>query len=77
MAPAETPEKPSRLRLAAVILGGALFLALLAVLPIGGFGKVLIFGGLFLFGVLSLHYFIWGRWMERVMRKDAEAAERE
>jgi hypothetical protein len=35
----------------------------LMILPTGLIGSVFVIGGVAFFGLLALHYFVWGRWL--------------
>jgi hypothetical protein len=52
-----------------LIVGGILLL-----LPTGLIGGVAIIGGVFLFGLLAVHYFVWGRWLSRELQSSESAA---
>ena len=43
----------------------------LLMLPTGGIGSVIVFGGLLFLGMIGFHYVVWGRWLTRVLREEA------
>ena len=54
--------------LVALVLAGTL----LAVLPIGLLGVAFVLGGGLFLIVIAFHYFTWGIWMTRALRKEQE-----
>lgn len=60
---------------------GAMFMSALIILgisltilvPLGFFLPVVVLGGALFIGILGLHYLVWGRWMERILREEREA----
>ena len=63
----------STVALAAILLsvGSITLLAL----PTGFIGPVMVFGGVIFFGVIGFHYFVWGRWLDQILRKEMQEAE--
>lgn len=53
--------------LAMVLVTGSI---VLLVLPIGFFGPVVVFGGWLFAGILAFHYFVWGRWLTRIVEQE-------
>lgn len=47
----------------------------LIILPTGLIGPVFVIGGIAFFGLLALHYLVWGRWIRRELQKSEESAE--
>ena len=71
MAPSGSPspkrEAVTYIMLAMVLVVGSL---VLLVLPIGFFGPVVVFGGWFFGGILAFHYFVWGKWLSRIVEQE-------
>ena len=44
----------------------------LLALPTGFIGPVLVFGGMIFFGVIGFHYFVWGRWLGRILQQEMQ-----
>lgn len=43
------------------------FSGTLLLLPTGFIGPVFLFGGMLFFGFIGIHYFVWGRWLSKVL----------
>ena len=70
--PPRAPIEPRRSRftlyLAFIIcMMGAGFLLMI---PTGFIGPVIVFGGCSFFGVIALHYLVWGRWLDRLIKEE-------
>ena len=70
--PQESPPRASNTLLTVIMLlvigmvcGGTL-------LMVPTIGPVLVLGGLLFFGMIGFHYVVWGRWMTRVLREEAQ-----
>ena len=51
---------------------------LLLLLPTGFIGPVIVVGGFVFVIVIGVHYFLWGRWLTRLLAEDARTkAERD
>ena len=62
------PPKGSRLSAIAalaILVLGSCFLLLLP----GLIGFAIVLGGLVFFGVIGIHYFVWGRWLGEILRR--------
>ncbi|MEQ8789837.1 MAG: hypothetical protein RIC55_26320 [Pirellulaceae bacterium] len=69
--PPEEPQRgPSWLSLFLATLLGLIAVATLFFITNGVLGGVIVVGGV-IFAITALHYFVWGRWLERTIR-DAE-----
>ena len=58
----------------AIILTGLVGLAIvvtLTFLTLGSFGPVLLIGFL-MFALVGFHYFVWGWWLQKVLRREQE-----
>jgi len=42
----------------------------LLIIPAGFIGQVIVFGGIIFFGIVGLHYLIWGRWISRILEEE-------
>ena len=72
--PSRLPNSPPRrgswftvlLALIACMMGAAFLL----IMPTGFIGPVMVFGGLIFFGVIGLHYLVWGRWISKIVQEE-------
>ena len=71
-APAERDAKSSPLSIILALLAGTVISAILALLTFNVFGVMLLVVAC-LFAFIALNYIVWGRWLQRTIRKDAEA----
>jgi hypothetical protein len=75
--PVTKPSLPTRQRspLTTAMTIVAVFLTALGslwLMPLTGLiGPALIFGGLLFCGLIGFHYFVWGRWMTRILQEEA------
>jgi hypothetical protein len=42
----------------------------LLMIPTGFIGPVIVFGGCCFGGVIALHYLVWGRWLDRLIKEE-------
>lgn len=42
----------------------------LLIIPTGFIGPVIVFGGFIFCGVIALHYIVWGRWLDRLIKEE-------
>lgn len=72
VSPASAKAAPQRSRLTLYFTLSVCFLAVtfLLVIPSGLIGLAFILGGALFFGVICLHYVVWGRWMDRILRDE-------
>ena len=55
-----------------IVTALAVALGSLWLMPLTGLiGPVLIFGGLLFCGLVGFHYFVWGRWLTRILQEQA------
>ena len=71
------PLAPDRKRgnwgsIAFVIMTITLFVTFLVFAPLGRIGVAILVGGFIFPVIIALHYFIWGRWLRRVLEESAE-----
>jgi len=79
--PTGPPSKPDEKRgsLVAVFftftllsLGGG---ALIFLMPLIGYiGIAIVIGSVTFFGIGCFHYFVWGRWLDRILREEEESS---
>ena len=65
---------PQREWLTYVIVGSVLLIgsAVFLILPLGFFGPVMVMGGWLFAGGLAFHYFVWGKWLARVVEQEEQ-----
>lgn len=80
MANGKSTEEPTKqsggrscLTAIALFLVYLLLSGILLVLPTGFIGPVFALGGFLLVGVIGFHYFLWGRWLSRVLKEETSA----
>ena len=52
------------------MIGCTVGAVVLLALPTGFIGPVIVFGGLFFFSIVGIHYIVWGRMIDRMIREE-------
>ena len=67
----EPPDRDGSSWLAIILAGllGTAAVVTLTFLTLGSFGPVLLIG-LLIFGLVAFHYFVWGWWLQRILRRE-------
>lgn len=75
--PTDTPASSPRSCLTSVLsfVAFAVASAVLIILPTGLIGPVFVVGGIAFFGLMAVHYFVWGRWLRRELEKTEKSSE--